>query len=134
MAEAEKTPEIVPVRRLTRSDLPVFVRTVAIAFIGGAIFNALNLPLPWMLGAMMATGSVTLMRIETNMDVRLRTLMIVVLGVLLAAHGGHGGLLLAHLGLVMGGHVGLHAGVVALLLRSALGAPPDRGLAVRADD
>ena len=85
MAEAEKTPEIVPVRRLTRSDLPVFVRTVAIAFIGGAIFNALNLPLPWMLGAMMATGSVTLMRIETNMDVRLRTLMIVVLGVLLGS-------------------------------------------------
>ena len=74
-----------PVRRLTAADLPVFARTVVIAFVGGAIFNALNLPLPWMLGAMMATGSVTLMRVETNMDVRLRTLMIIVLGVLLGS-------------------------------------------------
>jgi len=85
MSDTGTAPEVNPVRRLTRADLPIFARTVAIAFIGGAIFNALNLPLPWMLGAMMATGSVTLMRIETNMDVRLRTLMIVVLGVLLGS-------------------------------------------------
>ncbi|MEP4886187.1 MAG: AbrB family transcriptional regulator [Alphaproteobacteria bacterium] len=85
MADGASSPQINPVRRLTRADLPVFARTVAIAFVGGAIFNALNLPLPWMLGAMLATGSVTLMRIETNMDIRLRTLMIVVLGVLLGS-------------------------------------------------
>jgi membrane AbrB-like protein len=74
-----------PVRRLGLGDLPIFARTVAIAFVGGAIFNALNLPLPWMLGAMTATGSITLVRIETNMDVRLRTGMIIVLGVLLGS-------------------------------------------------
>jgi membrane AbrB-like protein len=85
MADTENSPEIIPVRRLKRVDLPVFARTVAIAVIGGVIFNALNLPLPWMLGAMTATGSITLMRIETNMDIRLRTLMIVVLGVLLGS-------------------------------------------------
>lgn len=83
MAEAET--QISPVRKLTVADLPIFARTVAIAFVGGAIFSALGLPLPWMLGAMMATGSVTLMRVETNMDVRLRTLMIIVLGVLLGS-------------------------------------------------
>lgn len=85
MSDSSPLPEINPVRRLTRADLPVFARTVVIAFIGGAIFNAFNLPLPWMLGAMMATGSVTLMRVETNMDVRLRTLMIIILGVLLGS-------------------------------------------------
>ncbi|MBO21921.1 MAG: hypothetical protein CMM26_06050 [Rhodospirillaceae bacterium] len=85
MSESGTPEQHSPVRRLRTVDLPVFARTVAIAFVGGAIFNALNLPLPWMLGAMMATGSVTLMRIETIMDVRLRTIMIIVLGVLLGS-------------------------------------------------
>ncbi|MBN43724.1 MAG: hypothetical protein CL573_09595 [Alphaproteobacteria bacterium] len=85
MTELETGSQLNPVRRLGIRDLPVFARTVAIAFVGGAIFNALNLPLPWMLGAMIATGSATLMRVETNMDVRLRTLMIIVLGVLLGS-------------------------------------------------
>ncbi len=84
-AETGSVPDVSPVRRLKMADWPVFVRTVAIATAGGAIFNALDLPLPWMLGAMLATGTVTLARLETNMDVRLRTLMIVVLGVLLGS-------------------------------------------------
>lgn len=85
MADGAHPELVAPVRRLGRGDLPVLARTVVIACLGGAVFNALNLPLPWMLGAMAATGSVTLMRVETNMDVRLRTVMIIVLGVLLGS-------------------------------------------------
>jgi len=74
-----------PVRHLTRADLFLFARTVAIGVVGGAIFTALNLPLPWMMGAMAATGSLTLAKVEMAMDTRLRTLMILVLGVLLGS-------------------------------------------------
>ncbi len=74
-----------PVRRLTRADIYLFLRTIAIGVIGGAIFNALNLPLPWMMGAMAATGGLTLARGEMAVDSRLRTLMILVLGVFLGS-------------------------------------------------
>lgn len=74
-----------PVRKLTRADLFLFGRTVAIGVVGGAIFNVLSMPLPWMMGAMAATASLTLARVEMAMDGRLRTLMILVLGVLLGS-------------------------------------------------
>ncbi len=61
-----------PVRKLTRADLFLFSRTVAIGVVGGAIFNALSMPLPWMMGAMAATASLTLARVEMAMDGRLR--------------------------------------------------------------
>jgi membrane AbrB-like protein len=73
------------VRKLTRRDLPIFLRTIAIGVAGGALFDALNLPLPWMLGSMAAIGATTLGRIETSMDSRLRTGMIVILGLLLGS-------------------------------------------------
>ena len=74
-----------PVRRLKPADLPVFARTLSIGIAGGALFDYLDLPLPWMMGAMVATAAATLGRIETNTDVRLRTGMIIVLGVLLGS-------------------------------------------------
>lgn len=74
-----------PVRHLTRADLFLFLRTIAIGVVGGGIFTALNMPLPWMMGAMVATGSLTLAKVEMAMDTRLRTLMILVLGVLLGS-------------------------------------------------
>ena len=72
-----------PVHRLGRADLGKFALAVVIATVGGAIFSALDLPLPWMMGAMFATGLTSLGGIELKMDSRLRTLMILVLGVLL---------------------------------------------------
>lgn len=87
MTTAETPPRPVrsPVRALTRDDLFLFCRTIAIGVVGGAIFNALSMPLPWMMGAMAATGTLTLARVEMAMDGRLRTLMILVLGVLLGS-------------------------------------------------
>jgi membrane AbrB-like protein len=83
--ELPSKPARSPVRHLTRADLFLFLRTITIGVVGGAVFNALNLPLPWMMGAMAATGSLTLARIEMAMDSRLRTLMILVLGVFLGS-------------------------------------------------
>ena len=83
--ELSPKPVRAPVRRLTRADMFLFLRTIAIGVLGGTIFNALNLPLPWMMGAMAATGTLTLARVEMAMDSRLRTLMILVLGVFLGS-------------------------------------------------
>jgi membrane AbrB-like protein len=84
-ADGDIEEERPPVRKLGVADLPIFARTVLIAIAGGAIFNALDLPLPWMLGAMAATGLVTLGRVEAAMDSRLRTGMILILGLLLGS-------------------------------------------------
>lgn len=83
--DAPAHPVRTPVRKLTRADLFLFCRTIVIGVIGGAIFNALSMPLPWMMGAMAATSTLTLARVEMVMDSRLRTLMILVLGVLLGS-------------------------------------------------
>jgi len=72
-----------PVHRLGRADLGKFARAIAIAAAGGAIFNYLSLPLPWMMGAMFASGMATLGGLQLKVDSRLRTLMILVIGVLL---------------------------------------------------
>lgn len=72
-----------PVHRLKRTDLGKFAKAIIIGTAGGAIFSYFNLPLPWMMGPMFAAGMVTLGGIELKMDSRLRTLMILVLGVLL---------------------------------------------------
>ena len=72
-----------PVHKLGRADLGKFALAIVLATGGGAIFSYLDLPLPWMMGAMFATGMATLGGVQLKMDTRLRTLMILVLGVLL---------------------------------------------------
>ncbi|MFT5181835.1 MAG: membrane AbrB-like protein [Alphaproteobacteria bacterium] len=72
-----------PVHRLGRADLGKFALAITLGTVGGSIFNYLDLPLPWMMGAMFATGMSTLGGVKLKMDSRLRTLMILVLGVLL---------------------------------------------------
>ncbi|NNE84417.1 MAG: AbrB family transcriptional regulator [Alphaproteobacteria bacterium] len=72
-----------PVHKLGREDLPKFALAIVIGTAGGAIFSYLDMPLPWMMGAMFATGMTTLGGVQLKMDSRLRMLMILVLGVLL---------------------------------------------------
>ncbi|NKB48397.1 MAG: AbrB family transcriptional regulator [Alphaproteobacteria bacterium] len=72
-----------PVHKLGREDLGKFALAIAIATGGGAVFSYFDLPLPWMMGAMFATGVATLGGAKLKMDSRLRMLMILVLGVLL---------------------------------------------------
>lgn len=72
-----------PVHKLGRGDLGKCALAIVVGAIGGTIFNYLDLPLPWMMGSMFAAGMVTLGGVELKMDSRLRTLMILVIGVLL---------------------------------------------------
>ncbi|MDH3738079.1 MAG: AbrB family transcriptional regulator, partial [Alphaproteobacteria bacterium] len=80
---AVRAPVPSPVHVLGRADLGKFALAIGLGTAGGAIFSYLDLPLPWMMGAMFASGMATLGGAQLKMDSRLRTLMILVLGVLL---------------------------------------------------
>ena len=53
--ERSPTKLLAPIRD---TDYRVLAQALVLGTIGGAVFNALNLPLPWMLGAMLFTSSV----------------------------------------------------------------------------
>ena len=72
-----------PVHALRKADIGKFSLAILIGTLGGAIYSYLDLPLPWMMGAMFATGFSTISGVKLKMDSRLRTLMILILGVLL---------------------------------------------------
>ncbi len=68
---------------------PASLRNIATALIlgvaGGALFDWLSLPLPWMLGAMAATSIAAIGGVSLAMSRHLRHLMIAVIGVLLGS-------------------------------------------------
>ena len=70
---------------LGRLDLRGLLIATAISVLGGAIFNWLALPLPWMLGPALATMIAALSGIPVAIPHRLRNLMFIVLGVLLGS-------------------------------------------------
>ena len=45
-----------PVHRLGRGDLGKCALAIVVGTAGGALFNYLDLPLPWMMGSMFAAG------------------------------------------------------------------------------
>ena len=61
------------------------LRTLAIGAAGGAVFSYVDLPLAWMLGAMVATTATSLRGVALTVDKRLRTVMIVILGVMVGS-------------------------------------------------
>ncbi len=61
------------------------VRTLLIGAAGGYLFVLLELPLPWMLGAMAATATASGLGVAQRIDSRLRNGMIIVLGVMLGS-------------------------------------------------
>lgn len=69
------------VRRLTRA----YAVTLGLAAAGGASFFALDLPLPWMLGAMAATILAALARLPLKAPERMRPWVIAVIGVMLGS-------------------------------------------------
>lgn len=66
---------------LTRAKL----MTLAIGIPGGALFWLLNLPLPWMLGAMAATTVAAISGVRVSLMPRLRLAFITILGVMLGS-------------------------------------------------
>lgn len=61
------------------------VQALLLGTIGGAIFNAFNLPLPWMLGAMLFTSSAAIAGVRIVVPLGLRGPMVVVLGIMLGS-------------------------------------------------
>lgn len=58
------------------------LKTGAVGTLGGAAFFLMALPLPWMLGAMAASASVTIAGLRLRIDDRLRRTMFAILGVM----------------------------------------------------
>lgn len=65
--------------------LPKIALALAIGTVGGAVFCALNLPLPWMLGALFATMAASLANAPILGPARLRPAVVAVIGVLLGS-------------------------------------------------
>ena len=61
------------------------VLALAIGTAGGFLFAWLKLPLPWMMGAMVATTIASVSGADIRIDYRLRTAMIAILGVMLGS-------------------------------------------------
>lgn len=68
-----------------RRKLPGIALTLAIGTVGGALAWWAALPLAWMIGAMLATTAASVAGAPLRMDMRLRTLMVTVLGVMLGS-------------------------------------------------
>ena len=60
-------------------------RTLVVGTVGGALFAWLNLPLAWMLGAMVATTAASLGGAKLHVPGPMRSIMVAVIGVLLGA-------------------------------------------------
>ena len=73
------------VRLVSRADLRRLTSTLSIGAAGGALFFALNMPLAWMMGAMVFTTVASMMGARLYVLPSLRALMVTVLGVLLGS-------------------------------------------------
>ncbi len=65
--------------------MPRVAATLALGAAGGIVFHALHLPLAWMLGSMLAVMAAALAGFHARVPLRLRSGMIMVLGVLLGS-------------------------------------------------
>ncbi len=65
--------------------LPRIALALAIGTVGGALFYLLNLPLPWMLGALFATMAASLANAPIIGPARMRPAVVAVIGVLLGS-------------------------------------------------
>ena len=68
-----------------RLPLARLARTLGIGTVGGFLFAHFQLPLAWMLGAMVLTTSGSLAGAKLHVPPRLRSVMVTILGVLLGS-------------------------------------------------
>lgn len=76
-------PRKLPVRWQTR--LPRMLLALAIGTAGGAVFHWIGMPLAWMIGAMVSVTAAAIGGLPVEMSMRLRALMVAVLGVMLGS-------------------------------------------------
>ena len=67
------------------TDFRALALALTLGTVGGAVFNALNLPLPWMLGAMRFTSIAAIAGVGIAVPMGLRSTMVVILGVMLGS-------------------------------------------------
>lgn len=70
---------------MSRADLLRLTKALAIGAIGGTLFFVLNMPLAWMMGAMVLTTISALAGVSLHVPGRLRSVMVAILGVLLGS-------------------------------------------------
>jgi uncharacterized membrane protein AbrB (regulator of aidB expression) len=70
---------------MTRADLLRLTKALAIGTVGGALFFTLNMPLAWMMGAMVLTTLAALFGVSLHVPGHLRSVMVAILGVLLGS-------------------------------------------------
>jgi hypothetical protein len=70
---------------MSRADFLRLTKALAIGTAGGALFFALNMPLAWMMGAMVLTTLAALFGVSLHVPGRLRAVMVAILGVLLGS-------------------------------------------------
>jgi membrane AbrB-like protein len=70
---------------MSRADLLRLTSALAIGTVGGGMFFALNMPLAWMMGAMVLTTVAALSGVPLHVPGRLRSAMVAILGVLLGS-------------------------------------------------
>jgi membrane AbrB-like protein len=70
---------------LARIQAGRLLRTLAIGTVGGAVFFAFELPLAWMLGAMLFTTTASLSGVRTHLPQKMRGLFITIIGVFLGS-------------------------------------------------
>lgn len=70
---------------IRNTDYRALVQALLLGIVGGAIFNAMSLPLPWMLGAMLFTSTAAVAGMRIAVPTGLRGAMVVILGVMLGS-------------------------------------------------
>ena len=70
---------------MSRADLVRLTKALAIGALGGALFFVLDMPLAWMMGAMVLTTISALSGVALHVPGRLRSVMVAILGVLLGS-------------------------------------------------
>ncbi len=70
---------------IRQTDYPALLKALLLGTLGGAIFDALNMPLPWMLGAMLFTTTAAVAGVRIAVPMGLRSTMVVILGIMLGS-------------------------------------------------
>ncbi len=85
MAEDGARKPVGIVQSIRETDVPALLKALVLGVVGGAVFAALQLPLPWMLGAMLFTSTAAVAGARIAVPSGLRSIMVVILGIMLGS-------------------------------------------------
>ncbi len=85
MPDAGGRPPPKLLQSIRKTDYPALLKALVLGTMGGAVFDALNMPLPWMLGAMLFTSIAAVAGVRIAVPMPLRSTMVVILGIMLGS-------------------------------------------------